>query len=174
MFFSMMLTLAVASSIVEGAFAAKVKIWRVNAHKFKWVNMVISIGLSYILGIAFGAEGLITMGAAMLSTVLSIPMYAFLNWNYDTPTAVLHGGNECAYYYDKFKVKLEQYKLGFNKWRVAMADFGKLIYTIIRTITFPIWMARDLMRWLRPRIQRFNDWTESKRAAKAAKLRTTP
>jgi hypothetical protein len=171
MFFSMMITLALASVMVEAAFAAKVKWWRINAHKLKWVNMVISIGMSYLLGEAFGAAGLITMGAAMLSTVLSIPMYQLLHWNYDTPSAHAHGGSEFNYYYAIFKSKLTGYKTTLNKWSIALSDLGKLIYSFIRFLTFPIWMTRDFIVWLRPYVVKYNNYVARKRLAK---IRTTP
>jgi hypothetical protein len=171
MFFSMMITLALASVMVEAAFAAKVKWWRINAHKLKWVNMIISIGMSYILGVAFGAAGLITMGAAMLSTVMSIPMYQLLHWNYDTPSARAHGGNEFNYHYAIFKSKLNGYKITLDKWRVALSDLGKLMYSFIRFLTFPIWMTRDFIVWVRPYVVKYNNYVARKRTAK---LRTTP
>lgn len=129
--FAMMMMLAVASTIVEMMFAANFKAWRVNAHKLKWVNMVISIILSYLLGLAFGAQGLITMGAAMISTALSIPGYAFLYYNYDSPMAQRHEGGLI--------------KHQFNKWKQVLVDFFKIIYKILRIITAPIWITRNLI-----------------------------
>lgn len=131
MFLTMMIMLAISSTIVEMMFAAKIKAWRVNAHKIKAVNMVISILLSFILGLAFGAAGIIALGAAMISTVLSIPGYAFLHWNYDSPEALKHGGNLTAHIW--------------NKWRQALSDLMKIIYKIIRFITAPIWITRNLI-----------------------------
>lgn len=160
MFFSMMLMLAIASTLVEAMFAAKIPIWRKNAHKFKWLNMVISILLSFILGLAFGAAGLIALGAAVISTVLSVPAYAFLHWNYDTPRAVAHGGSEFKYYTKRFK-------LGLDKWKVALSDLAKLTYTIIRTITFPIWATRYVYIKVKPYIVRFNNWTDARRARRS-------
>jgi hypothetical protein len=76
----------------------------------------------------FGAAGLIALGAAMISTVLSIPGYAILHWNYDSKEAQKHGGN------------MTQYLRG--KWIQAFKDLAKVIYTIIKVITFPIWATR--------------------------------
>lgn len=128
MLLSMMLLLAIASSIVELMFAAKIPAWRKNAHKKKWFNMTISVLLSFVLGILFGAAGLIALGAAMISTVLSIPGYAFLYWNYDSPQAQRNGGNLTAHIY--------------RKWIQAFKDLAKVIYAIIRFITFPVWGTR--------------------------------
>lgn len=141
MLFSMMISLAIASTLVEMMFAARFPIWRKNAHKFKWVNMTISIMLSFILGLMFGAAGLITLGAAMISTVLSIPGYSFLHWNYDSPQAQLNGGNMSNH------IK-RQTKVSIRKWNTAFKDLGKVIYSIIRIITFPLWATRWLVQQL--------------------------
>ena len=126
--FAMMIMLAISSTMVEMMFAANFKAWRVNAHKLKWFNMVISIALSFILGIAFGAQGLIVMGAAMISTALSIPGYAFLHYNYDTDTAKRYENGMFSHY--------------FHKWTQVLSDFFKIIYKILRIITAPIWITR--------------------------------
>jgi hypothetical protein len=128
MLFSMMIALAIASSIVELMFAAKITWWRQNAYRLKWFNMTISIALSWFLGFLFGAAGLIVMGAAMISTAMSIPGYAFLHWNYDSPQAARHGGNMLVHIR--------------KKWIQAFSDLAKVIYTVIRVITFPIWVTR--------------------------------
>ena len=90
--------------------------------------MTLSLMLSFILGVMFGAAGLIALGAAMISTVLSIPGYAILHWNYDSKEAQKHGGNMVHYLR--------------GKWIQAFKDLAKVIYTIIRIITFPIWATR--------------------------------
>jgi hypothetical protein len=126
--FAMMMMLAVASTMVEMMFAANFPAWRRNAHKYKWVNMVISITLSFILGIAFGAQGLIVMGGAMISTAFSIPGYALLHYNYDTETARRYKGG--------------MFQHGFNKWKQVISDFFKILYKILRLITAPIWITR--------------------------------
>lgn len=131
MLLTMMIMLAIASTVVELMFAAKIPAWRKNAHKFKWLNMVISIALSFILGIAFGAAGIIALGAAMISTVLSIPGYALLHWNYDSSQAQKAGGNLIA--------------SGWKKWKQALSDLFKIIYKLIRFITAPIWITRNII-----------------------------
>ena len=83
----------------------------------------------------FGAAGLITMAAAIISTVIVIPGYAFLEWAYDSPQAATRGGNQIKYYSDKTKE--------------VVSDTFKIIYKILRVITFPIWgsrIARDKYR----------------------------
>lgn len=131
MLFSMMIALAISSTLVEMMFAARIPAWRKNAHKYKWVNMTLSILLSFILGVMFGAAGLITLGAAMISTVLSIPGYTFLHWAYDSPQALKHNGNMILHLR--------------AKWGQAFRDLAKVIYGIIKIITFPIWATRAVI-----------------------------
>lgn len=136
--FSFMMSLAIASAIVELTFASKVPAWRRAAKRNKAINLTISILLSFILGILFGAAGLIAMSAAIISTVLVIPGYAFLEWAYDSPEAQKHGGNLIKYYSDR--------------WKTVMSDFAKLMYKILRILTFPIWGIRLLFQ----KISEFN------------------
>ena len=155
MLFTMMICLAISATIVEGMFAAKFKYWRVNAHKFKWLNMVISIGISFVLGVMFGAAGLIAMGAAMISTVLSIPMYAFLHWNYDSPTAAAHGGNMYLHNKGIFNVQ-------YVKWKQVIIDFTRVIYLTLRAITAPIWMFRSFVIKIKQLVNQFANRNVSK------------
>lgn len=127
-----MLVLAFASAALELTLAAKIPAWRRAARRNKAVNLTISIFLSFIIGLLFGAAGLIVMSAAVLSTVLVIPGYAFLEWAYDSPQASQHEGNLIKYYTDK--------------WKTVILDFTRLIYKILRILTFPIWFTRDLIR----------------------------
>lgn len=143
MLLTMMIMLAIASTVVELMFAAKIPSWRKNAHKFKWLNMVISIGLSFILGIAFGAAGIIALGAAMISTVLSIPGYAFLAWNYDSPQAQRYPEGLLAH--------------NLKKWKTVISDFFKILYKILRVITAPIWITRSI-------VQKYNNYKRRKLA----------
>lgn len=152
-----MMMLALASTLVELMFAARFKVWRKNAHKFKWVNMTISIALSFVLGMAFGAAGLIALGAAMVSTVLSVPGYAFLNWNQDTPTALAQGGNRAKFYWKNFHVH-------WAKWRKVLGEFNQLIYTIFRVITIPVRILNAVFKFIRPYIIKYNAYVEAKRA----------
>jgi len=123
--------LAVASCAIEMMFAAKIPAWRKLAKKYKIFNLIASIALSYVLGIMFGAAGLIAMTAAIFSTILSIPGYIFLEWAYDSPQAQKHGGNLIKYHKDR--------------WTTVMSDLMTLIYKVIRVITFPIWATRSLI-----------------------------
>jgi len=129
--FSFVITLAIASAAVELIFASKFPVWRRVARQNKAVNLSISIALSFLLGIMFGAAGLIAMSAAIISTVLVIPGYALLEWAYDSPEAQAKGGNLIKYYSDKAKV--------------VSKDTINLVYKILRILTFPIWAFRSIL-----------------------------
>lgn len=129
--FSFVIILALSSTAIEMLVAAKFPAWRRHAHKSKLINLTLSLGLSFVLGELFGAGGLIAMTAAIISTILSIPGYAILNYAYDSPKAAQHGGNLFAY--------------KWAKWKQALIDLGNLIYKIIRFITAPIWITRNVV-----------------------------
>jgi len=150
--FSFMLVLAFAASAFELTLASKFPAWRRAAKRNKAINLILSISLSFIIGLMFGAAGLIVMTAAILSTILSIPGYAFLEWAYDSPEAQKHGGNLIKYYSDKTKT--------------VTKDTLHLIYKILRIITFPIWASRSILEKLRM-------YTEKYRALKARHLSRT-
>jgi hypothetical protein len=128
MLLTMMIMLAIASTLVEMMFAVNIPAWRRAARQYKWFNMTISIFLSFIMGAAFGAAGVIALGAAMVSTVLSIPGYEFLYWNYDSPHAQRYPGGLL--------------KHSMKKWSTVFKDFFKIVYQILRVITAPIWLTR--------------------------------
>ena len=140
--FALVILLSICSAAVELTFASKFPTWRKAAKRNKAVNLTISIVLSFILGIMFGAAGLITMSAAIISTILVIPGYAFLEWAYDSPQAATRGGNQIKYFADKTKE--------------VVSDTIKITYKILRVITFPIWgtrIALDKYRNFKLRIQ---------------------
>ena len=126
--FALVVILSICSAAVELTFASKFPVWRKAAKRNKAINLTISVLLSFILGIMFGAAGLITMAAAIISTVLVIPGYAFLEWAYDSPQAHARGGNQLKYFSDKTKE--------------VIFDTVKIIYKILRVITFPLWGSR--------------------------------
>ena len=131
MFLSMMLILAVTSTLLELMIAAKIPAWRRLSAKSPLFNLLNSLLISFLTGIAFGAAGLIAMGAGVISTVLSVPGYQFLHWNYDSAMAQRNGGS--------------MYKYTVTKWSKAFSDFFQLLYKIIRVITFPIWVTRTIV-----------------------------
>lgn len=171
MIFNMMLVLAVTSCLLELMIAAKIPIWRRLSGQYPLFNLLNSLLISFIIGISFGAAGLIAMGAGVISTILSVPGYQLLKWNYDTPRARSRGGSEYRYYHAIFKFKLAGYKITLNKWRIALTDLSKLMYSFIRFLTFPIWMTRNFIVWLRPYVIKYNNYVAKKRLTK---VRTTP
>lgn len=138
MLFSMMIVLAITSTILELMIAAKIPAWRRWSYNSKLFNLINSLALSYLMGIAFGAAGLIAMGAGIISTLLSYPGYKFLYWMYDSPMAKKHGGN--MFEYTK------------KKWMTAFKDLFQVIYTVIKVITFPLWVTR----WIFQKLAKLN------------------
>ena len=134
---SFVILLAVMSSLFEGMLAAKIPILRKIGHKSKLANLMISILISYILGVAFGAGGLIAMTAAILSTIMSIPVYTYLYWNYDSPKA-------------KSLPEKSQYSHQAKKWKQVGADTVKMTYGTLKVVTAPIWIPRGIYRKFKP------------------------
>lgn len=128
--------LAIMSTVLELMIAAKIPFMRQLSHKSKLFNLINSLFLSYIMGLAFGAAGLIAMTAGVLSTMMSVPGYAFLYWAYDSPEAQAHGGNLIQH-------KKIQFINSINQWKQTCIDFMNLIFKILKIITFPIWFARS-------------------------------
>lgn len=135
--FGFAITLAIASFLVEMMIASKVPLMRQLAKNNLLVNLTISLGLSYFIGIMFGAIGLTAMTAAIISTLMSVPGYAFLEWAYDSEEAHAEGGN-------RIKHKKEQVQVTTKKWTQTLSDFFKIIYGILKVITFPIWIIRSI------------------------------
>jgi hypothetical protein len=156
MLLSMMIILAITSCALELMIAAKIPAWRKLSAKSPLFNLINSLAISFIMGLAFGAAGLVAMGAGVISTLLSVPGYQFLHWNYDTPQARARGGNQIAYYRANFNIH-------FDKWKIALSDLTKLTYNIIKFITMPIWVTRAIFVRINPYIKRFNNWLDSRR-----------
>jgi hypothetical protein len=134
---SFVILLALMSTLFEGMIAAKIPLWRKIAYKSKLANLFMSILLSYILGVAFGAGGLIAMTAAILSTIMSIPVYTYLHWNYDSPQA-------------KKLPEKSQYAHQSKKWKQVGADTAKMTYGTLKVVTAPIWIPRGVYRKFKP------------------------
>lgn len=156
MLFSMMIVLAFTSTALELMIAARVPFWRRLSAKSPLFNLLNSLFLSFVVGVAFGAAGLVAMGAGVISTVLSVPGYKFLYWNYDSPQAIALGGNRMVHVKKDIKAQ-------YDKWHIALADFAKLIYTFIKILTFPIWALRWILTKSRPYVKRFNDYVDSRK-----------
>jgi len=131
------LTLAIASFAFEMLIASKVPLMRMLAKGNILINLAISLAISYAIGTMFGAIGLTAMTAAIISTLMSIPGYAILEWVYDTEEAHAEGGNRIQH-------KKEQAKKTTKKWSETISDFFKIIFFALKVITFPIWIVRSL------------------------------
>lgn len=123
--------LAIMSTALELMIAAKIPLMRRLSHKSKLFNLLNSLFLSYLMGLAFGASGLIAMTAGVLSTMLSVPGYTFLYWNYDSPQA-------------KKVPEPSLYAHQSKKWKQVGADTAKVTYGALKVITAPVWIPRSL------------------------------
>ena len=139
---TMVFLLAIMSSALELMIAAQIPIWRQWSHKSKVFNLVNSMVLSYVIGIAFGAQGLIAMTAGVLSTFMTIPGYAYLHWNYDTEVAKSQGGNRYNHAKQNIKPKYE-------KAKELSSDLVKVGYVTGRVITSPVWIPRKVYRYFK-------------------------
>jgi len=158
MLLSMMLILAVTSCALELMIAAKIPAWRRLSARSPLFNLLNSLAISFAMGMAFGGNGLVAMGAGVISTILSVPGYQFLHWNYDTPTAKAQGGNRAIYYWKNFHVH-------WARWRKVLGEFNQLIYTIFRIITIPVRVINSIYKFIRPYILKYNAYVEAKRAS---------
>jgi hypothetical protein len=139
MLLSMMLILAITSALLELMIAAKIPAWRRLSAKSPLFNLLNSLFISFMVGIAFGASGLIAMGSGVISTLLTVPGYAFLKWNYDTPKAQELGGNQYVHYKAIAAKKA-------TKTKEVAADVAKVGYVTARVITAPLWIPRDIKK----------------------------
>jgi len=101
-------------------------------------NAVNSVLLSFGLGFVFGAEGLVAMSAAMISTMVSISgLYDGLNWvrtHMDEVTKVKEDTLETI-----------------RKGAVATRDIVAMIYGLVQIVTWPVRMLMKLSRWYQSR-----------------------
>jgi len=134
--------LAIMSAVLELMIAAQIPLWRQWSHRSKLFNLVNSMFISYLIGIAFGAQGLIVMFAGVLSTFMTIPGYALLNWNYDSEKAKTQDGNRYEYAKKTIKPKLE-------KGKELGSDLIKVGYVTGKVITSPIWISRKIYRYIK-------------------------
>lgn len=118
---SIVIGLALASVALEGTIAWFLP-WlrRINANH-RLFNAAFSLGLSYVLGFAFGAAGMIVLFAGILSTLLSFPMYAMLEWNFANDNVIAQW-------------RAKNWSRIVRTW----SDLGKLLWWCIRIITLPV------------------------------------
>lgn len=111
---------------VEAFFAWYIPVMRKVTHRAgnsgRIINLLFSFTLSWTLGEIFQApSGLIVFMAAILSTIIMMPVYPMLDW-----------------------CEQHQERIGeiYNQTRQVAYDTGILIYKTLRLITIPIRMAR--------------------------------
>ena len=156
MLLSMMIILSITSCALELMIASKVPVWRRLSAKSPLFNLLNSLVISFVIGIAFGANGLVAMGAGVISTILSVPGYKFLYWNYDTPEAHAQGGSRAKYYWSNFHVH-------WARWRKVLGEFNQLMYAIFRVITLPVRIFNKCYQVIRPLILKINAHAQAKR-----------
>jgi glucan phosphoethanolaminetransferase (alkaline phosphatase superfamily) len=127
----MVFLLSIMSAVLELMIAARIPLWRRLSYRSKLFNLLNSLFVSYLIGLAFGAQGLIAMTAGVFSTFLTIPGYAFLHWNMDSEKARKTPQQNR---YQNFKEKMTE----------PMSDMGKIAYVTIKIITAPLWIPRRI------------------------------
>lgn len=130
MYMQMVWMLTFGCIAVEGFFAWNVPQWRKFTERTgktgKILDLLFSFFLSWILGTIFQApSGLVIFMSAVLSTILSMPMYPVLNWA------------------EEHQEEIKKY---YQKAREVMIDTIVLCYKILRLMTIPIRAGRTLTR----------------------------
>jgi hypothetical protein len=88
MLLTMVILLALSSAFLEVKLAKALPIWHKMSVKSQAFNLLGSIALSYVLGMLFGASGLIALMAGIVSTVITVPYYSGLRYIEDNETKV--------------------------------------------------------------------------------------
>jgi hypothetical protein len=137
--------LAMSSFALEMVIAAKLPIWRKFAERYLLANMGLSLLLSACLGMVFGAVGLIALTAGVMSTLMSIPGYRFLYWNFDSELSHRQGGNRLRYIWNGFKLGLLHRIATAKQWCLLLiVRTKKLLKVFVRTIS----IGSRFMRWI--------------------------
>ena len=126
--------LALVSLAFELMIAARSRTLRKLAGSRLSINLGVSLGLSVVLGVLFGAVGLIALTAGLMSTVMAIPVYRFLYWNYDSPQAVVEGGNRLAFRSHRLKNGLKRVVLRLRSLVTCVGRAGLLIVRLFRIV----------------------------------------
>ena len=134
-----------SSFALEMVIAAKLPIWRKFAERYLLANMGLSLLLSVCLGMVFGAVGLIALTAGVMSTLMSIPGYRFLHWNFDSELAQQQGGNRLRYIWNESKLRLSHRIATAKQWCVFLiVRMKKLLKVFVRAIS----IGSRFMRWI--------------------------
>jgi hypothetical protein len=104
--------LALVSVVFEAMIASRSRALRQLAGRRVSVNLGVSLGLSVVLGVMFGAVGLIALTAGLMSTVMAIPVYRFLHWNFDSAQAVAANSlsDPCGFESATFRSECRRYE----------------------------------------------------------------
>jgi hypothetical protein len=137
--------LAMSSFALEMVIAAKLPLWRKFAERYLLANMGLSLLLSACLGMVFGAVGLIALTAGVMSTLMSIPGYRFLHWNFDSELAQKQGGNRLHYIWNEFKLGLSHRIATAKQCCLSLiVRMKKLLKLFVRAIS----IGSRIMRWI--------------------------
>lgn len=116
----------IIAAILELRLALKIPIIRKLVERFSVVGIGFSIGLSLLLGMLFGAAGMIVMFAAILATTLTQPVYVFLN---------------------KTKKQTSKTKQQVEDFKATWRPVGKLIKYAFLLVTAPLWVPVKIRNW---------------------------
>ena len=134
-----------SSFALEMVIATKLPVWRKFAERYLLANMGLSLLLSACLGMVFGAVGLIALTAGVMSTLMSIPGYRFLHWNFDSDIAQKQDGNRLRYIWNESKLRLSHRIATAKQWCLLLfVRTKKLLKVFVRTIS----IGSRFMRWI--------------------------
>ena len=134
-----------SSFALEMVIATKLPVWRKFAERYLLANMGLSLLLSDCLGMVFGAVGLIALTAGVMSTLMSIPGYRFLYWNFDSDIAQKQGGNRLHYIWNGFKFGLSHRIVTAKQCCLSLiVRMKKLLKLFVRAIS----IGSRFMRWI--------------------------
>lgn len=134
-----------SSFALEMVIATKLPVWRKFAERYLLANMGLSLLLSDCLGMVFGAVGLIALTAGVMSTLMSIPGYRFLYWNFDSDIAQKQDGNRLRYIWNESKLRLSHRIATAKQWCLLLfVRTKKLLKVFVRTIS----IGSRFMRWI--------------------------
>lgn len=145
--FSLMIVLAIVSSFLELVIINIIKplkkLYNYNPPgKPPYgmaANMIGSIMLSYFVGKGFGAEGLIAMGAGMMSTAMSV---IYLKGE----QLMKHRSGTSAG--DGIRQMQEGAKLWWEQYGQLLRDLWTVIVVLIKIITWPLRKYRTIRDWV--------------------------
>lgn len=144
--FMFAMTLAVISTAIEMFLAGRFKIIHRIFVKYTIVGLTFSFLLSYGIGVAFGAAGLIAMFGAIMSTVMSYICYEFDLVRFFAPAEIA-----------RTKAKI-------NRVFTITANTIRFFWLVITApVRFGMWVAERAKR-AKMKAQPVINWARAKRA----------